>query len=37
MEVGKARAMVYALSTLAGVIQGNDFADRLAALEARGA
>lgn len=36
MDVQKARALVYALSTLAGVIQGNDFADRIAALEVRG-
>lgn len=36
MDVATARCLVYALSTLAGVIQGNDFADRIAVLEARG-
>ena len=35
MEVQKARAMVYALSTLASVIQGSDLEQRIAALEAR--
>jgi hypothetical protein len=33
MEANKARALVYALSTLAGIIQGTDVEDRLAKLE----
>ena len=33
MEPGKARVMIYGYSVLAGIIQGTDLEDRIAALE----
>ncbi len=35
MDVQKARALVYALATLAGIIQGHDMEQRIKQLEAR--
>jgi hypothetical protein len=34
MEAGKARALIYGYSVLAGIIQGTELEDRLAKLEA---
>ncbi len=36
MDTGKARALVYALSTMASILQAHDFEQRLAALERHG-
>lgn len=36
LEQKKARTLIYGLSVLAGIIQGTDLEERLAALEARG-
>jgi hypothetical protein len=33
METGKARVLIYGYSVLAGIIQGIDLEDRIAALE----
>lgn len=35
VETGQARALIYGLSVLAGIIQGTDLEARIAALEAR--
>ncbi len=36
VETGQARALIYGLSVLAGIIQGTDLEQRIAALEAKG-